>query len=286
MRKSSRNSGSKGDNKRSRPTRRSSSVLGPRIVLEWLEERILLSEDLLYSAVDNRPLTLRAIGDSIQVVPTEDPSTVLASRPISLVSSGLEISSAGYGVNLTIDTSVPQVPGGILFDGSGSSTLSGPGVDSTWTVTGAGDGWLGSAGYVEFQGVENLVGAANNQDKFVFEPSGSLSGSIDGGAGGYDTMVVQGNGSGVLRSVATGPNSGRISLGTKQINYAGLEPILVTGVPDVQVQGTSGDDGLVVEQDPGNAGNIRVRSTTGTLESVSFSKTGLNSLSVDALGRE
>lgn len=59
MRKSSRNSGSKGDNKRSRPTRRSSSVLGPRIVLEWLEERILLSEDLLYSAVDNRPLTLR-----------------------------------------------------------------------------------------------------------------------------------------------------------------------------------------------------------------------------------
>ncbi len=282
MRKGTRSAGSKGD-KRSRPTRRSSSVQGPRLVLEWLEERILLSEDLLYSAVDNRALTLKSSGGLLEVVPTADPSTVLASRSISLVQSGVEITSAGFGVNLTIDTSVPQVSGGILFDGSGTSVLSGPGVDTTWEVTGAGKGWLGNSGYVRFQGVESLVGAGNNQDTFVFEPAGSLTGSIDGGVGGFDTLQVQGDGTQTVVSVPSGPNSGLIEVGAKRIAYDGLEPVLFQGVPNVIIHGqdTGGgqpDDVMTVDQ--ADATHIRVSSSNGGMESQVILTTGLTSLTI------
>ncbi len=73
--------------------------------------------------------------------------------------------------------------------GGTSDTLIGPSADTTWTVSGANSGSVDS---LSFSGVENLLGAPNNDDTFVLQQNGSLSGGLDGGAGGYDTLVLDG----------------------------------------------------------------------------------------------
>jgi hypothetical protein len=47
-------------------------------------------------------------------------------------------------------------------------------------------------GVGRFAGVENLVGAANNQDTFTVTTGGSLSGLVNGGAGGFDSLILSG----------------------------------------------------------------------------------------------
>ncbi len=106
-----------------------------------------------------------------------------------------------------------------------------------------------------------------------------MSGSIDGRARGFDTLVVEGSHQlGTMK--ATGPDSGSVELDGTVIRYAGLEPIILSDVPNVAITGTSGDDLLVVEE---TADSYTVRATTGTLESVTFAKAGLESFSIDGL---
>src|SRR5262249_62256168 len=73
--------------------------------------------------------------------------------------------------------------------GGPNDTLHGPAADSRWDISGSGGGTVAGT---TFNGFENLSGAPNNKDPFVLEPTGSLSGVADGGAGGYDSLVVQG----------------------------------------------------------------------------------------------
>jgi hypothetical protein len=52
-----------------------------------------------------------------------------------------------------------MVAGGIVFEGgTGTNTLVGPGVDTTWHVTSAGAGDVAGPSFVGFTGIENLVG--------------------------------------------------------------------------------------------------------------------------------
>ncbi|MCU0962996.1 MAG: hypothetical protein MUF48_23120, partial [Pirellulaceae bacterium] len=106
-------------------------------------------------------------------------------------------------------------------------TLAGPGVDSTWDVTGPGTGTVN--GTMHFAGVENLTGAADNQDTFVFSAEGTLDGLVDGGAGGFDTLVMQGGAYETVMFTALGPDSGRFALDHTVITYAGLEPTEAKG---------------------------------------------------------
>ena len=139
---------------------------GRRLAIENLEARITPA-DLVYSAVDHTSLTLRLDGPNLQVVDTTNPLQVFASKPLSEVVTGVRIDGAGFNANLTIDASVPQVGGGVLFaGGSGTNTLVGPGRDTTWRVTGADEGHLENPGFVRFTGVEDIAGAAGNQDTF------------------------------------------------------------------------------------------------------------------------
>ena len=100
------------------------------------------------------------------------------SRSISTV-GGLTI-RGGSANDLLEITSLPttlQLP--ILFDGRGGvDTIRGPPLDVVWSVTGPGSGTVGG---IAFAGVEQLEGAAANEDTFVFEAGGSLSGAVDGG---------------------------------------------------------------------------------------------------------
>src|SRR5204863_1606037 len=133
--------------------------------------------------------------------------------------------------------------------------------------------------FVQFTGVTNLRGAANNRDTFHTTAAGSIAGVIDGGPGGFDSLVIDSAPPGPARFTAFGPHSGTIALGAQTINYDGLEPITLGGTAsDVTVTGSAGDDNLVVETLGG--GMMQVRSTTGTIESVQFAAP-TNSLTVD-----
>ena len=170
----------------------------------------------------------------------------------------------------------------ITAKGSGH-TLVGPPTDSTWMVTGAGAGTVAG---LAFAGIENLTGAADNQDTFVFDTGGSLNGIVDGGAGGLDKLVVQGQHASVA-SVAQGPNSGTITLDGSVIRYAGLEPITISGVSNVVVTGSASDDIITVHPDPANATtHVEVKSPS-TMETVSVQIAGTTSLTVQgAAGRD
>ena len=85
---------------------------------------------------------------------------------------------------------------GFLMGGPGEDTFAGgPGNDSlvahvtetTWNVTSPNAGTLEEQVFVE---IENLVGAAANEDIFVFDEAGSISGIVEGGANGFDSIVL------------------------------------------------------------------------------------------------
>ncbi len=125
-----------------------------------------------------------------------------------------------------------------LLGGAGFDTLLGPVEDVTWWISGEG---AGSVAGIEFDGFENLVGAADNRDTFDFGPVGRISGIIDGGPGGFDSLAIDANGNPV-RTTANDPHSGVLSVGGNAIRYSGLEPIRITGAPDLHLGATSGDD--------------------------------------------
>ena len=192
--------------------------------------------------------------------------------------AGSDYSYDGSGVSVTgggiASISLPSVTA--ITAGGLADTLHGPGADSIWKVTGSGAGVVGDLG---FSGFENLAGAANNEDTFVVAPGGSISGVVDGGPGGFDSLVVQGA-HGLVVSVPTGPHSGLIALDGQAVHYDGLEPITLSGTTDVSVAGSSGDDALLVTS---SGGTITVASTTGSIESVSFA-TPSGSLTIDGGG--
>ena len=126
---------------------------------------------------------------------------------------------------LTLDLAVPlAVP--VSFDGGlGLDTLVGPAADVTWDVTGPDAGTVAG---VDFSAVENLTGAPDNHDTFVLGTGGSVAGTVDGGTGGFDSLVFDVDGK-TVHSTANDPHSGSIAVGGTPITYAGLEPITNTG---------------------------------------------------------
>ena len=124
-----------------------------------------------------------------------------------------------------------------------------------------------------FFGVENLSGAADNEDTFIFHEGGDLAGVLDGGSGGFDTLVLDGGSYDTVIYSATGPDAGTISRDGQMITYAGLEPIddnqdaanREIGLTDADNRATlsQAGDKLTISDDDG---------TPGTFESITFSK--------------
>jgi len=144
---------------------------------------------------------------------------------------GARIDAADFDITLRIDASAEAagIAGGIVFvGGAGASALVAPDLVNTWTLSGSKSGGVGSvsfsgveqligggdadtlvgtaqdtvwnvtgadAGDVEgmlFADIENLLGAADNEDTFIVGALGGLSGLMDGGAGGFDSLVLDG----------------------------------------------------------------------------------------------
>ncbi len=211
---------------------------------------------------------------------------MLASTAVANIRNGVVISGNGQNLNLTIDASVPtNLGGGILFDGgTGTTTLIGPDRDTTWDITGPGAGDLGGAAFVRFTGVANLLGAANNDDSFHMGASGSIAGVIDGGPGGFDSLIVDGTTPVPTTYTPSRPHSGTIGLGPRTVSYAGLEPVTLSGPQtDLLVTGSAGDDQMVVEDLGGGMLQVHSAAASPTFESVTF-QTPSHSLTIDGAG--
>ncbi|WP_312030526.1 LEPR-XLL domain-containing protein [Methylosinus sp. H3A] len=159
--------------------------------------------------------------------------------------------------------------------GGGADTLIGAVTDTDWRVEGAG---AGSVGAFVFGGFAKLTGAANNNDTFSFSTSGSLAGVVDGGAGGFDTLVLDVGVAQSLVSTATGPDSGTIAYDGGLVTYRGLEPVTINGVvADLSFDlgtlsgNSSGVQARLTDAGTATDGVMTLQSLNGKFESQTFS---------------
>ena len=180
-------------------------------------------------------------------------------------SDTLDLSADTVGVVVDIAAGTASHAGAVsgienVVTGSGEDTLIGPAGDTTWNVSGPGSGEVAG---IAFRGLENLTGAVGNQDRFVFADGGGLSGVLEGGDGGFDTVVLDAAYDAVAYAV-TGPDSGILELDGVPLVFAGMEPILLTQMAGViRHLGTSGNDVITVRDvtdqpidGPGGSGPI------------------------------
>ncbi|MGZ0172130.1 MAG: Calx-beta domain-containing protein, partial [Planctomycetales bacterium] len=137
--------------------------------------------------------------------------------------------TGGAGDN-TIDLSLWTSNSAGTIDGlGGSDTLVGPtAAQITWDVTGA------AAGAVEnfaYSNVENLQGTAGSDDRFIFDPSITVAGSISGGLGGNDQINYSSFGAPV-NVILTGANGTGTETASITNGFAGIEDFIGTGGGD------------------------------------------------------
>ncbi len=154
--------------------------------------------------------------------------------------------------------------GAIHFDdltgGEASDTLIGTAVDSTWDITGANSGTINGRAFA-FSGFENLTGATLTHDNFILEADGSLTGLLNGGAGGLDSLLVDegtANTHYALVNVVDG-NASSVTLYEKTVNYTGLEPIVSGTASDKIVSGSDLTDQFLL--DSIDSSRLRITST-------------------------
>jgi hypothetical protein len=198
--------------------------------------------------------------------------------PLVFAGTAGDLAVKGAGATWTVDGGSGSVSGPVALSFSGVTslhatgaghTLVGPSGNATWTISGAGGGTVGG---VAFTGFTNLTGAAGNNDTFVIS-GGTVPGTIDGGAGGFDSLVIAGA---VLKiaASASGPSSGTVTVDGQPLHYTGLEPITITPasptppVSDVTIAGSASGDSITVKPDTATPGNVLAEAPS--MESISF----------------
>ena len=237
--------------------------------IEPLESRVLLSGDpFVFNSDEAFDLTLRldGQGDAAVVQFIDSASVVVASQPLTATSE-VQVVGSDQDDLLRIDVSIVDVLPVSYLGGLGVDVLLGSPAHRTWNVTGDNAGDLSNVTFAE---IENLIGAAGNEDTFVFADGGRLSGVADGGDGGFDRMVLEGGSYASVVYTVTGPDSGTIERDGDVITYAGLEPITDNSdTVDRVFTATDDDDQIVVKNAPAT-GMMTIESDNGTFESVTF----------------
>ncbi|MEQ1826845.1 MAG: hypothetical protein ABL921_12900, partial [Pirellula sp.] len=256
-----------------------------RRLIEALEERVLLFSDPFYSAdqaavgVELRLLLENQNGVETLALVDRNTNALLASSPISEIDGPVRIVGSSFADHLILALQPifveSRLPQGIMFQaGAGLDTLEGPSDDSTWNVTSLNGGNLGGVGIVDFQSVENLTGHVDNQDTFVFAFGGSLTGIVNGGHGGFDTMVLSGGTYNSVTYAASGPTSGTIDRDGDIIQYSGLEPIIDNLIVANRVITTSNLNDSAVLTDNGATLTLAPVVPFLTFESITFNEPG------------
>ncbi len=262
---------------------------------EPLEPRLLLSADLMHTAAAgvalDATLKLADVGGAQEVQLVDNGSgSILGQAALDHDNFTVDVQGADQNDVLTIDFGDTPLAYtvNVQFDGgAGSNTLAGPGQNTVWNITGTDSGTVTEpdSGQVQtqFSQVQNLTGAADNQDTFIVGADGSLTGLVDGGAGGFDSMVLDGGSFGSVIYSASGPHSGTIDRDGSVISYAGLEPVTDLSAVADRTFTTGGltDNARLSE----SGGNLTIQSLDAipTFESLTFTKP-THSLTIDLGG--
>ena len=236
---------------------RSNPPFRRKVLFETLEQRLLLSAEL--------PSGLAVAASGALQQEEQNNASVLTSADLQASPTPVTISSA------------------TLYAGS---------VDNVWRITGPDQGTLNGQ---PFSGTGTLIGGADNKDTFIFETDGSLSGYLDGGAGGFDSLVIEGGNFTQTRYSANGRDSGTVELDGKVIAYKGLEPITDNSNTATRVfTATAGDDRIRLRDGP--SGQITIEAQGATFESITFpnpttslminADNGNDAITVDSLGAD
>jgi Ca2+-binding RTX toxin-like protein len=229
--------------------------LGHVLRLEHAEEGVM-RETLAPRTIRGPPgsaISLSVDGDELVIAV----GGVESRRPLASA-AGLTIEGSDEDETFAIVTAVPVAV--TLAAGGGSDRLAGPAADAIWSITGAG---AGSVAGVAFSGFEHLAGAAGNADTFVFGPAGTLGGILDGGDGGYDSLVLAGGTLASIVSTITGPRSGTVARDGGVIRYEGLEPIEVgAGTTSFTINASGGAD-VITLRDRSEANQFEVICSCG-----------------------
>ncbi|MYM61955.1 LEPR-XLL domain-containing protein [Pseudomaricurvus sp. HS19] len=261
------------------------------LYFEALEPRLLLNADLpgvdlVVSLGSDRDhdVVMRLVeeqqlsGDAtaaltkLQIIDLSNNNEILASADINTLSS-VVIDLGSADDRITVDTTSfgdQTMPAITLQGGDGLDELVVESQsDTVWDIAGTGAGSVSGGVNLAFYGMEKLTGSAGNEDTFVLQEAGSLSGGVDGGAAGFDILEIKGSFS-QLTSTVFDASSGVIELDGKLLSYTGLEPINVDGSVSALVLNTGdGDDEIVLEAGTG-AGTFALRSANGAFETHVF----------------
>ncbi|MCA9072162.1 MAG: hypothetical protein KDA84_24710, partial [Planctomycetaceae bacterium] len=234
-----------------------------------LEDRLLLTSDFVFDAGleshEGFDLTLTNDGTQLLLLDSGD-GLVVKAQSLSDNTGVVIVVGSNLDETLRLDASIGASFSVSFAGGAGIDELVGPGIDNTWEVTGNGVGTLNT--HVSFQELENLTGGVDNQDTFVFGQNGALSGMVEGGDRGFDTVVFNGTYNTVGYHV-TGSDSGVITLGEEVVEFDGMEPILITEAAEVfTYDGTIGDDVITLRDIP-DANGVAME-IVGTGETIQF----------------
>lgn len=173
----------------------------------------LVAGDLVISS--DSALTPVGLGDT-----GADPNTITVAAN-SIAGLAINVSDGNDTITLSNVTGLNVT----LDGGSGEDTFQGPDADSTWIIDDANAGHVSDIHFLSF---EHLTGAADNEDTFIFETAGGLSGLLRGGDGGFDVIEIDSTGFESVSYGFTGLQSGTITRGDNLITYAGFEPLTTT----------------------------------------------------------
>ena len=257
-----------------------------RLTFETLEDRRLLTSDAFYSAQHaSMPFDLRlqvnTYGDGQELVLLDTlTGDKVASRPLLELTGVILIEGSILDDVLRIDLGLSDfqdLPGRIVFDGNqGNDILHGPHTNTTWRITGPNIGNVGGERCLQFLAVENLAGAADNNDTFIFHEAGSIRGLVEGGNGGDDSLVLADGHFQTVTFAFLDSHFGTILRDTDIITFTGLEPAVdnTGGTKIVTDPADDADGGLGSDITiSGSGGAITVRAPTWP-ESVVFTNPG------------
>ena len=248
-------------------------------VLEALESRLLLSADPLGAVVTPQGLLALRLTDGDDTAVIQRIGEGGAGGDIVAVTLGtvtqqfgdefsgilrlLIDAGAGDDWLRLVDVTVPTD----IIGGLGTDTFEWQHGDATRSITPLDTGRVET---VTFNSIEDLVGADDNRDTFLFAPGAGVSGSLEGGAGGFDSLVIQGGEYQTITVTASGTGAGAVALDDRVIAYDGIEPVTVGATAaNLTLDATAGDDAVRPGYDAA-AGETRLDSLTGTFPDVAF----------------
>lgn len=165
-----------------------------------------------------------------------------------------------------------------FIGGTGTDTIKGPNEDNIWTTTGPNAGTITNSSVQTFSKFENITGSS--QDDYFLLGGGAISGIVNGGFGGTNTLDYSSFGAptNVNLTTNTAPNTGGI-LFINNLIGAPFVNTLTGPLADSTWTFTGSDDGVINNAFPvtfttfsniiGSSGNdtfdFRVGTITGTL---------------------